>query len=158
MTLRKMDKHTTSDSTVFTFFNEIGIIDQLATNLMERYLPRGLTLPQFSVLNFFVRMEGAHTPFELARFFQVTKGAMTNTLKKLERHGFISVKEDPGDGRRKHVTITDPGREAHKISAEQLRPVAAMFSNHFENADFERILPMLLDMRQCLDENRVLPN
>lgn len=153
-----MDKHTTSDPTVFTFFNEIGVIDQLATNLMERYLPKGLTLPQFLVLNHFVRREGEHTPFELARTFQVTKGAMTNTLKKLERHGFISVKEDPADGRRKLVSITDKGREARQASAARLMPVAAMFSDHFENAQFEKFMPMLQDIRQYLDEHRVLPN
>lgn len=158
MTPRTMDKHSTSDPTVFTFFGEIGVIDQLATNLMERYLPKGLTLPQFSVLDHFVRRDGEHTPFELARAFQVTKGAMTNTLKKLERHGFISVKDDPSDGRRKLVSITDTGREARHVSVEKLRPVAAMVSDRFQATDLEGFLPMLRDIRQYLDENRVVPH
>ena len=158
MTPGKMDKVTASDPTVFSFFNEIGAIDQLATNLMERYLPSGLTLPQYSVLNHFVRLEGMHTPLGLARAFQVTKGAMTNTLKKLERHGFISVKSDPGDGRRKQVRITDAGHEAWRISAARLRPVEAMISGRFPDSDIEKLLPMLRDMRQFLDENRNLPD
>ena len=153
-----MDKQTASDPIVFTFFYEIGVVDQLATNLMERYLPKGLTLPQFTVLNHFVHWEGHHSPYELARSFQVTKGAMTNTLKKLERHGFISVEEDPDDGRRKLVTITESGRRAHQDSVLRLRPLAAMISGHLPVDDIEKLMPLLRDMRRYLDENRALPH
>lgn len=152
-----MDKRTPSDPTIFTFFSEIGIVDQLATNLMERYLPRGLTLPQYSVLSHFIRKEGEHTPYELARAFQVTKGAMTNTLKKLESHGFISVKDDPGDGRRKLVSITEVGREALRESAVRLQPVAVMLQDHLHQEDIGKFIPFLRDLRHYLDEHRVLP-
>jgi hypothetical protein len=43
------------DPLAFRVFNEIGIIEQLSRNLFERVLPDGLTLPQFTVLNHFVR-------------------------------------------------------------------------------------------------------
>lgn len=152
-----MDKITTSEPTIFTFFSEIGIVDQLATNLMERYLPQGLTLPQYSVLSHFTREEGEHTPYELARAFQVTKGAMTNTLKKLESHGFISVKDDPGDGRRKLVSITETGRDALTESAVRLRPVAVMLEDHVRQEDIGKFVPFLRDLRHYLDEHRVLP-
>ena len=57
---------------VFTYFNEIGIISQLSTVLFEQSLPEGLTLSQFSVLNWFVRVDVEATPGRLARAFQVT--------------------------------------------------------------------------------------
>lgn len=44
-----------SDRVAFRVMNEIGIIDQLGTTLFERAMPHGLTLPQFIVLNHFVR-------------------------------------------------------------------------------------------------------
>lgn len=149
---------TVSDPKVFEFLSEIGIIDQLSTNLLERHLPRGLTMPQFAVLNLFVRLGGEHTPFELARAFQVTKGAMTNTLKKLERHGFISVKDDPADGRRKLVSITEAGRAARDSSLERLKPVIGRFGDRFAVDELDDALPFLRDVRRFLDENRDVPH
>lgn len=148
-----MARETGSDPTVFVFLNEIGIIDQLATNLMERHLPKGLTRAQFAVLNHFVQRSGAKTPFELARTFQVTKGAMTNTLKKLQAHGFISVRDDPDDGRRKLVTITATGRDTRNASLQMLTPLLGQFSDHFATAELEDTLPMLRDIRSYLGTN-----
>ena len=68
----------------YGFFNEIGIIGQLSSNQMQRAMPHDLTQSQFSVLNWFVRVDTQATPGRLAKAFQVTKGAMTNTLHKLK--------------------------------------------------------------------------
>ena len=70
-------------------FNEIGIISQLSSNRLERVLPEGMSVAQFSVLNHLVRLGGSWAPSRLARAFQVTKGAMTNTLQRLEAQGLI---------------------------------------------------------------------
>ena len=43
----------------FKFFNEIGIIAQLSGNKLERVLPEGMSLAQFTVLNHFCRLGGA---------------------------------------------------------------------------------------------------
>ena len=75
----------TKDPISFRFFTEIGIIEQLARNRLERGLPDGLKISQFSVLNHLVRLGGEWSPARLARAFQVTKGAMTNTLQRLEK-------------------------------------------------------------------------
>jgi DNA-binding MarR family transcriptional regulator len=50
---------------------------------VQQNLPAGLTVSQFSVLNWFIRVDNVATPGRLSTAFQVTKGAMTNTLKKL---------------------------------------------------------------------------
>ena len=72
-------------------FTEIGIIDQLTTARLERSLPDGMSVAQFKVLTHFCRRGGAETPAQLARAFQVTKGAMTNTLQRLEAQGFVDI-------------------------------------------------------------------
>lgn len=144
------------DPVAFTVFNEIGIIDQLATSLLERHLPAGLTVPQFIVLNHFVRLGGERTPLELARAFQVTKGAMTNTLKRLQAAGFIDVREDPQDGRRKIVTITEAGRAARRQSVAGLAPLVAEMNRQFPDQTLASLLPGLQAIRRYLDENRTL--
>ena len=116
-----------------------------------------MTLPQYHVLNLLASRSDECTPFELARAFQVTKGAMTNTLKKLERRGFISVNDDPTDGRRKLIRITRPGREVCTTSTERLLPVAETISRRFPDDVLHAATPVLRDVRGYLDENRVLP-
>ena len=76
-------------SAYFQLYNEIGIIDQLASTQFERALPHGLTQAQFSLLNHCVRLGDGETPAQLASAFQVTKGTMTSTLQKLTAKGFV---------------------------------------------------------------------
>ena len=47
--------------TAYGFFNEIGIISQLSSNQMQRAMPHGLTQSQFSVLNWFIRVDDQAT-------------------------------------------------------------------------------------------------
>ena len=110
----------------FRMFNEIGIISQLSSNRLERVLPPGISIAQFSLLNHLVRLGGAWAPSRLARAFQVTKGAMTNTLQRLEAQGLIRVTVDPDDARGKRVEITEAGRRMR----ERRWPTYALKGSH----------------------------
>ena len=90
-------------------FAEIAAIDQLATTRIERALPAGLTKAQFMVLDRLARRGGGETPAELARAFQLTKGALTNSLTRLAAAGLIVVVGDKDDARKKRATVTDAG-------------------------------------------------
>ena len=79
------------------FFVEISIIDQLISVRLARALPDGLSMAGFGVLVHFARRGGEESPAQLASAFQVTKGAMTNTLQRLEAMGYVRVVPDPGD-------------------------------------------------------------
>ena len=66
------------EPSLFSYFNEIGIIAQLSGNLFERNMPGGLTNSQFSVLNWFVRVDdvarlGAEVACEVYRGCHVRK-------------------------------------------------------------------------------------
>ena len=69
----------------FAFFNEVGIINQLTTTLLEEALPKGMIAPHFQVLNHLVRLGDGRTPLQMARAFQVPKTSMTHTLSGLEK-------------------------------------------------------------------------
>ena len=142
------------DPLVFRFFNEIGIIEQLARAQFERGLPHGLTLAQFKVLNHFARLGGERSPISLARAFQVTKGAVTNAVQKLEAKGFVATRPDPADGRGKLVYLTDAGRAARDDAIATLRPVFPLLFSEFSEEDFAAALPFLERLRKFLDENR----
>ena len=66
--MTESDKHKLA----FQFFNEIGIIQQLASTAFNRRLPEGLHVSHFAVLNHLTRLGDGKTPRALASAFQVT--------------------------------------------------------------------------------------
>lgn len=148
-----MSKPSSSELT-FQFFNEIGIINQLASNAFESCLPEGLTISQFSVLNWFTRVDHEATPGRLATAFMVTKGAMTNTLKRLEVKGFIRVRPDEQSGRRKLVTMTQAGESARAAAIVAVEPLLKDVLKQFNSAQLSASMPFLEQVRTFLDERR----
>jgi DNA-binding MarR family transcriptional regulator len=144
----------TEDPITFQFFNEVGIIYQLARNRVERVLPRGMTLSQFSVLSNFVRLGGERSPAGLATAFQVTRQTMTNTLQRLEAAGYVAIRPDPADGRAKIVAITDAGRAMRQACMAAQLPLLAEFEQLLPTADLAALLPGLRQVRQLLDAAR----
>jgi DNA-binding MarR family transcriptional regulator len=139
----------------FEVLNEVGIIEQLSRNAFERVMPGGLSLAGFSVLNHFVRLEKSHsTPSQLASAFQVTKGAMTNTLQRLEALGYAVTEPNPEDGRGKIVRVTTKGRKMRDQSIAALGPQMALLANAVSNKDAKDALPFLKALRVFLDESR----
>ncbi len=139
----------------YTFFNEIAIIDQLGRNRFERVLPDGLSIAGFSLLNHFVRLNKAQdTPSHLAKAFQVTKGAMTNTIHRLEALGLVTIIADPNDGRGKLVSITEAGKAARYDAIARLAPSLQQLAGLIDPKELEALLPTLMKIRAILDENR----
>ncbi len=146
----------------FKILNEIGIINQLATNRFEAVMPHGMTISQFQVLNHFVRL-GATKPQEqpyeknpgaLGRAFQVSKATISGVVANLERKGFVSLRDDPSDGRGRLVAITDKGRIAHQECVAAIAPHLDLVTKHMPPGAMEGALPVLVALRICLDESR----
>ncbi len=142
------------DPLAFRVMNEIGIIDQLGTTLFERAMPHGLTLPQFIVLNHFVRLGGDRSPLELAGAIQVTKATMSSTLHRLEAKGFVAMAPDPKDGRGKRVAITEPGRRARDDAVEAIAHDLSALETAIGAAELKAALPFLTRLRSFLDQRR----
>ena len=103
-------------------FAELMNSEQLARSMASRALPRGMQLSHFSVLNLLAHLNGERTPAELAQAFRVTRGAMTNTLARLEWAGHIHIRPDWDDARRKFVSISPAGRAARDAALASLLP------------------------------------
>ena len=144
----------TDDTPIFRLFTEIGIIEQLARNQLERNLPDGLKISQFGVLNHLVRLGGDWSPARLARAFQVTKGAMTNTVQRLEKRGLVTVAADPEDGRGKLVSITAAGHDMRLRCVESVGPLLADLLTELSVEDISTALPVLEKVRKYLDSHR----
>lgn len=133
---------------------EIGIIAQLSNARLDRTLPDGMSAAQFGVLTHFMRRGGRENPARLAKVFQVTKGAMTNTLQRLEAQSFVAIIGDEADGRRKWVSLTDKGARAFDQGLAAMRPHLEGMRAAFTEDEFKAALPFLQALRIWLDENR----
>jgi len=142
------------DSAIFRLLTEAGIIEQLARIQLERNLPDGLRMSQFGVLHHLVRLGGDWSPIRLANAFQVTKGAMTNTLQRLEKRGLVKVAADPEDGRGKLVSITKKGRAMRARCVKCVGPLIADLSAELSEKELAMALPVLGKVRRYLDTHR----
>lgn len=139
--------NTQTDSLAVALFSEILAVDQLARNAVAKVLPRGMELSHFSVLNHLARTAEEKTPAQLARTFHLTRGAMTNTLGKLEVAGYIHVRPDWDDARRKMVTISPAGRAARDAALAAIAPVIAEAVKKVGNENAKAALPVLRSLR-----------
>ena len=73
----------------------------------------GLSLRQYAALNGI--REGASSPGELARLWQVTPAVITGIIDRLERRELVRREPDPDDRRRLRLALTDTGLAASKL-------------------------------------------
>lgn len=143
------------DPDLSAFFTDIAIIDQLIDALRSRRLPPGLSLAGFGVMNHMVRTGHETTsPAALARALQVTRGAITGVLHKLEAEGFVTLEPDPDDGRGKKVRITPAGFAARQAAIDALEPLVVRFEREMDVEAIRRMHPEIRRIREYLDNNR----
>ena len=112
-----------SGALAVTLFSEILTADQLLRNRLTKVLPKGMEISHFSVLNHLAFVGDERTPAQLAKSFHVTRGAMTNTLSKLEWAGYVHIRPDWDDARRKLVAISPAGKRARDQAISSITPM-----------------------------------
>ena len=141
----------TSDPISIALFSELFMADQLARNRLSKALPKGMELSHFSVLNHLARANEERTPAQLARLFHVTRGAMTNTLNKLEWAGYIHIRPDWDDARRKMVAISPAGRRARDSALDGISPMIGDLAAELGEDKVRAVLPILRELRLKLE-------
>ena len=143
------------DPLAFVILNEVGIIEHLSRTAAERALPPGLSMAGFVVLNHMIRLRHAErAPAQIANAVQVTKGAMTGTLKRLEAEGWITVTPDPSDGRAKIVRLTHDGRVIRDTAIQVLTPLMGPLQAAVTDSELRQAIPILQKIRAALDAAR----
>lgn len=142
-----------NDPLAAALFSEIFMADQLARNRLSRVLPKGMELSHFSVLNHLARINAERTPAQLAKAFHVTRGAMTNTLGRLEWAGHVHIRPDWDDARRKWVSISPSGRAACDAALAAITPILADVVQDIGAEKVRAALPVLRQVRVRLGED-----
>jgi DNA-binding MarR family transcriptional regulator len=141
------------DALATALFSEILTADQLLRNTMSRVLPKGMELSHFMVLNHLASQSAERAPAQLAKSFHLTRGAMTNTLGKLERAGYIHIRPDWDDARRKQVAISPAGRSARDVALAGIGPVIEKLVTEMGGDKLRLALPILRDLRLKLEQD-----
>ena len=136
-----------ADDLAAALFSELFMADQLARNRLSRALPKGMELSHFGVLNLLARTGDERTPAQLARAFHVTRGAMTNTLSRLEWAGHVHIRPDWDDARRKFVSISPAGRGARDAALASITPLIAQAVAELGADRVRAVLPVLRALR-----------
>lgn len=139
-----------TDSLAVALFSEIFTADQLARNRISKALPKGMELSHLAVLNHLARINEERTAAQLAASFHLTRGAMSNTLARLEWAGHIHVRPDWEDARRKFVSISPAGRRERDAAIAAVSPIIAQIVEEIGPDRVRAALPVLRELREKL--------
>ena len=139
------------NSLAITLISELLSADQRMRNRLTRALPKGMEISHFSVLNNLAWHDGEKTPAQLAETFNVTRGAMTNTLNKLVWAGYVHIRPDWDDARRKMVAISPSGRQARDAAMAAITPMVSDLIRDLGEDRVRASLPVLRELRAKLE-------
>ena len=139
------------EDTAVTLFGELFMADQMARNRISKMLPKGMELSHFSVLNHLARLKDERSPAQLAKALHVTRGAMTNTLARLEWAGHVHIRPDWDDARRKFVAISPSGRAARDAAVQAVIPLIGEVVTSLGEERVRSVLPVLRELRNRLE-------
>ena len=146
-----------NDPLAVSLFSEISAIDHLLKVKLSKSLPIGMELSHFAILNHISTLEREKTPAQLARSFNLTKGAITNTLTKLAKMGYIHIRPDWDDARSKLISISTAGKSARDRAVASIEPILNDLMKVMGADKTKSIIPFLRDLRILLnnEENNI---
>jgi DNA-binding MarR family transcriptional regulator len=133
-------------------FNEIASIHRRIREIVTSRLPPGMTFPQYELLKYLSGQAEASTPADIATALNLTPGAITNTLQRMEAAKLAQVSSDPIDGRKKRVVMTPHGQQLYRDCLAAIRPKIGNLREGFTAAEFRDALPFLRALRVWLTE------
>ncbi|GLQ35563.1 MarR family transcriptional regulator [Amylibacter marinus] len=148
----KPSDNSNEDPIAIALFSEVLASEQLMRGRLSRSLPKGMELSHFIMLNYLSRQTKERTPAQLARVFHLTKGAMTNTLGKLESYGYIHIRPDWDDARRKLVAISNAGDRARDEAVLAITPIFEDVMGSLNPNTLREGLRFLREFRTALED------
>jgi len=88
---------------------------------------------------------------DLATQAQVTKATAGFLVDQLERSGLVTRVPDPDDGRARLVTITNKGKNAVRLAADEVAAVEAEWAAHLGTRRMRQLRQALTQLREITD-------
>lgn len=117
----------------------------LRSERRSRLLEYGLQPIQFEALHYLsICNRYSDTPMGVTDYLQQTKGTVSQTLKVLEKKGFIEKVADKKDKRVTHLRVTSTGRGL--VDAVMISPLLQQASDQVNSMEFTTINTALSDL------------
>lgn len=121
-------------------------LERLARLLRQAGHARGLNPVQWEALRYLARCNVlSHSPGALARYLGSTKGTVSQTLKALEKKGFVAKQVDPKDSRGVQLFLTDAGKALLKDDDQNVVLADIAELSDKTRRRFDRALEALLE-------------
>jgi DNA-binding MarR family transcriptional regulator len=143
-----------------------GLVDRISainkrihTALKETLVDYGITPEDWHVLTRLrLRRNGKRSsPGALARDLELSSGAMTSRLDRLDELGFVRRLPDPADRRGVVVELTDDGRAAWDAAIEVQGRKEAFIASALSTAERRQLNALLRKLMVALDERAKRP-
>jgi len=138
----------------------MGLSRRIKRMMEETCAEHGLTWGEWKVLGYLHRKSGPTrraSPGQLAEHLELSSGAMTNRLDRLEEAGLVERLRDPDDRRGVQVELTVAGRQAYEqtttAQAEKEVLVASALSAR-EKKDLNALLRRMMITFEDLERAR----
>lgn len=152
--IRKIIMRTQAADTLFSYYLLSGDVHAALTKHAENCLPSNLTMAQFQLLDFLRNNQEPITPLTLAGKFKLTKGAVTNLIKQLNRKGFLQIEQNTLDKRSKFVKITENGMIAHRNSMIAMSEMTTSLLLEFSSKELQACFPVLEKLKKWLERSQ----
>lgn len=126
--------------------DRIGFLEKHLKRAMEETLAdRGLSHGEWSVLGMLKRPGPPYrrTPGQLARHADLSTGAMTNRIDRLEQAGLVRRIQNPDDRRSVQVELTDAGHRAWEESVGAQAAKEAMIASALSERERRQLNSLL---------------
>ncbi len=136
-----------------------GIQRRIHRSLEAVLAEHGLTVQEWQVLSK-LRNRGApceSSPGELADQLDLSSGAMTNRLDRMERSGLIVRKPDPTDRRGVVVELTGEGRRAYEAATGMQARREAFFAGALSRPEQEQLNGLLRKLMLAFERLETRP-
>ena len=157
--MQEFYNHKKNPAHIERAFDNIGylikLLNESMTNSIEQYMQEfELTASQWHPI-VLIGLGKADTPAEIARLVDVDTGAMTRTLDRLEKKGFIYRERSKTDRRVIHIKLTPKG---YRVT-DKLMPAVAEVLNQslkgFSNEEFILFRSLLLRLLNNINPKKV---
>ena len=125
----------------------IGLSRRFKRSLEETLAEQGVSYVDWKILGALTRKKNPRSAGALAEIAELSSGAMTNRLDRLEKAGLVRRIDDPGDRRGVLVELTAKGKRAYTESAGAEAAKEALITsalNKREKAELNTLLRRLM--------------
>ncbi len=100
---------------VTAIFREFGIVQERVEAILKKKLPAHLPAAQFKLLNHLIYTTNQNeTASDIAANSHVSLSAMSQVIKQVRLKGYVELKPQEHDTRKKKIIITQAGQQAHQ--------------------------------------------